>query len=108
MIGMPWRGTHAAELSICQDLEPQSTMRDARSGATLLDWYLRLEPTRREINALLGFCSGLNGGAGKRHRRAATMDRLGSRLGTTTAAGPYPYGWDPPLQPTATAYGKFS
>lgn len=37
MIGMSWRGTHAAELSICRDLEPPSTMRDARSGATFPD-----------------------------------------------------------------------
>lgn len=107
MIGMPWRGTHAAELSHCRDFEPPSAMRDARSGATFLDRYVRLEPTWREINALLGCSSILNGGSGGRHRRAATMDRPGSRL-TTTAARSHPYGSDPPLQPTALAYGKFS
>lgn len=85
MIGMPWRGTHAAELSHCRDLEPPSAMRDARSGATFLDQDVRLEPTWREINALLGCCSRLDEGAGGRHRRAATMDRPGSRLATTAA-----------------------
>lgn len=54
MIGMAWRGTHAADFSICRSLEPPSrpsTMQDARSGAIFLDRDVRLEPTRREINA---------------------------------------------------------
>lgn len=72
MIGMSWRGSHAADLSICRDFGPPSrpsTMRDARSGAIFLDRDVRLEPTRRGINALLRCCAAVMERE-RRHRRA--------------------------------------
>lgn len=81
-----------------------STMRDARSGAIFPDRYVRLEPTRREINALLGSW---------RHRRAAPPGHYGAGQDLDWVLPlllprPHPYVSDPPLQPTAMAYGKFS
>lgn len=110
MIGMAWRGTHAADFSICRDLGPPSrpsTMRDARSGAIFLDRDVRLEPTRRGINALLHCCAALIERGGTVVLPLLPLTDQDLELATTDAR-PHPYGSDPPLQPTAMAYGKFS